>query len=593
MEMAGFLKCFAIPFLACATAWSAGYPHGAMLRGPRAHSSFPFQAAGVFWHDPSTRTVRARASIDGLQWTPWIDSHAEVMEGDRVGSGLVYFGEGYRYVETDGVAEPEILLIDAGPSPARPSDISAPTMITREQWGCTPNTCPVKDPPLYTTVTHLIVHHTDNLNTATDWAAVVRAIWVLHVQGNGWNDIGYNYLIDPDGLLYEGRAGGDGVLGAHFSGVNSGTMGVALLGTYIDVPPPPPMLDTLEAMLAWQANKWHLDPGGERLHTSSGLVLNVISGHRDASISPKASGTTECPGNTAYSFLPLVRDDVVQRIPGCHLSIGERNRCVGAEGGALSLSIVSSSPSNCTSAVSIPTAVDWVTSDLVVAPNPGPRRGTTVDIGGLALSITQSGKDEPALPCIAMRGIVNGANFDPRPVAAGSQMAIFGDHFDAATSVVLNGTPVSIEYAGPTQINARLPSNVKIGTNHLTVTANGVTGPETNFWVTEAMPAIFATTEQRAIAINVEDNTPNSAQTPVRAGAPLVFYVTGIGPDLPWSASVGGKAAVSSSIALVPSLPGVYQVNISVPADLLTGDYPLTVTADGVISREAILSVKD
>src|SRR5437016_1926200 len=75
-------------------------------------------------------------------------------------------------------------------------------------------------------------------NAATDWAAVVRSIWVLHVQGNGWNDIGYNYLIDPNGVLYEGRGGGDGVMGAHFSCVNSGTMGVALLGTFSVVPAP-------------------------------------------------------------------------------------------------------------------------------------------------------------------------------------------------------------------------------------------------------------------------------------------------------------------------------------------------------------------
>ncbi len=110
------------------------------------------------------------------------------------------------------------------------------------------------------------------------------------------------------------KAGGDGVLGAHFSGVNSGTMGVALLGTYIDVPPTPNMLDTLSRMLAWQAEKWRLDPSGEGLHAGSGLVLNVIGGHRDAGISPKATSTTECPGNAAYSWLPRIRNDMSTRL---------------------------------------------------------------------------------------------------------------------------------------------------------------------------------------------------------------------------------------------------------------------------------------
>ncbi|MFN7929681.1 MAG: hypothetical protein U0Y68_17395 [Blastocatellia bacterium] len=50
---------------------------------------------------------------------------------------------------------------------------------------------------------HLLVHHTANANTATDWAAVVRAIWSFHIFTNGWSDIGYNYLIDPN-VIYEG-----------------------------------------------------------------------------------------------------------------------------------------------------------------------------------------------------------------------------------------------------------------------------------------------------------------------------------------------------------------------------------------------------
>jgi len=592
-------------------AWAVERPHGEMVRGTRAQSSFLFRAAGVYWRDASTTRVRARASADGWNWTQWIESHGERIDGDRIGSGLIYFGEGYRFIEVDGVADPQVLLIDPGVgstagTPRSNADISAPPIVTREQWGCTPETCPAKDPPLYTTVTHLIVHHTDNLNSATDWAAVVRAIWVLHVQGNGWNDIGYNYLVDPNGLLYEGRAGGDGVLGAHFSSVNSGTMGVALLGTFIDVTPPAPMLDMLENMLAWQANKWRLDPSGEALHAASGLMLNVISGHRDAGISPKAIGTTECPGNTAYSLLPRVRTDVLTRMAACVVAVSERNRCVQSEGGSLSYAILLAA-SNCTAPVSITPAADWVTlSDIAfsnalnVMANAGPRRYTTVDIGGLKIGITQAGKDEAALPCIGMRGIVNGANFDPRPVVAGSQVSIFGENFGNSAKAAVNGKTVAIEYAGPTQINLNLPSNVNIGTNHLTVTANATTGPEVNFWVTEAMPAIFAGVDGRAIAVNADDNTLNGVDAPVKAGRPLTVYLTGVGAvaNTPlhdtaysWTATVGGKAAGKLFLGLAPLFVGVYQGNLVVPADLSTGDYALAFTVNGVTSREATISV--
>jgi hypothetical protein len=200
-----------------------------------------FRAAG------SAAPVRLRASPDGATWTEWLETSGGEAPGEM---GLVFFDQPCRYVQVDSpAANLEILFIDPGVTPkerleeirksarraAAPdqrSGVTPPPLVTREQWGCTPQTCPAKEAPAYTPVTHLIVHYTAGVNTATDWPAVVRSIWALHVQGNGWNDIGYNYLIDPDGVLYEGRAGGDGVLGAHFSGVNSGTMGVALMGTY-------------------------------------------------------------------------------------------------------------------------------------------------------------------------------------------------------------------------------------------------------------------------------------------------------------------------------------------------------------------------
>ncbi len=582
---------------------SAERPRGILVHsGSHTGSPLPFRAVGIYWHGPSDVSVKVRASIDDRTWTPWIESSGELIEGDRIGSGLIYFGTIFRYLQVEGVPDPEILFIHPGDFPASfaspRKSTAAPAIITREQWGCTPQTCPAQDPPLYTTVTHLIVHHTAGANTAADWPAVLRSIWVLHVMGNGWNDIGYNYLIDPDGLLYEGRAGGDGVLGAHFSGVNSGTMGVALLGTYIDVPPTPNMLETLSSTLVWQAEKWRLDPSGESLHAASGLILNVIGGHRDAGISPKATSTTECPGNAAYAWLPQIRDDVNARVnASCPVEIGERNRCVAAAGGTLSIPV--QTPAGCTWSSTLgPSWISEFTSAAGLrvdfAPNTGARRSADLNIGGHTVTFTQAANNEADLPCVAMRGVVSAANFDGRPVGPGSQISIFGEHLAASdvsqTAVLVNGKSVPVEFASSNQVNLQLPSNTPTGTAHLRVAVNGVQGPETNFWVTEAVPALFTLDGTRAIAVN-DDGSPNGPDNPVKAGHLLTVYLTGAAKNLPWSATIGGQLAVPSSLNLVPSLIGVHQATVGVPPNLTSGDYAMVLIVSGVASREASVSV--
>src|SRR5262245_44507247 len=123
-----------------------------------------------------------------------------------------------------------------------------PPVVTRTEWGCPDGQTTTHGTLSYATVTHLIVHHTAMGNEApnSDWPAIVRSIWNFHVFERGWADIGYNYLIDPDGVIYEGRAGGDDVVGAHFSGVNAGTVGVAMLGAFTSAPPTSQALNSLK-----------------------------------------------------------------------------------------------------------------------------------------------------------------------------------------------------------------------------------------------------------------------------------------------------------------------------------------------------------
>ncbi|MGH9801276.1 MAG: N-acetylmuramoyl-L-alanine amidase, partial [Blastocatellia bacterium] len=111
-------------------------------------------------------------------------------------------------------------------------------------------------------------------------------------------------MIDQTGVIYEGRAGGDNVQGAHFSGVNGNTMGVVIIGDFTSTTPPPAALNSLKKILAWKADQRGIDPAGQSLHAASGLNLKNISGHRDG------PGATECPGNAFYPMLPGIRTDV-------------------------------------------------------------------------------------------------------------------------------------------------------------------------------------------------------------------------------------------------------------------------------------------
>src|SRR5690606_16144840 len=109
----------------------------------------------------------------------------------------------------DNVYEPKALV----------DTISIP-IVSIHEWGC-PDTNPAspsycKDPSwgaFSNPISHIIVHHTVTKNETTDWKSEVRYVWELHAKKNGWNDIGYNYLIDPNGVIYEGKYGGEGTTG--------------------------------------------------------------------------------------------------------------------------------------------------------------------------------------------------------------------------------------------------------------------------------------------------------------------------------------------------------------------------------------------
>lgn len=312
---------------------------------PLPETDAPFVAVGLGWSAGSGVTVSLRASPDGDFRGAWqqAEPDGDATEGSVAGPGaMLILPASTRYIQyrierngdrrlADWPTFLRLSFFDPGTTPQALRDeylnrfltkmkeadeeyltgqggpVPRPPVITRAEWGVPASPA---QPPAYTTVTHLIVHHTVDNNSSPDWAAVVRAIWNFHVLDRGYNDIGYNYLIDPNGLVYEGRGGGDNVQGAHFSGVNGNTMGVALLGTFTETAPTAKALDSLKRLLAWKAAQRGLVSFSATTHAASGLMLNVISGHRDG------PSPTECPGAVLYGLLPRLRAETHNHIAG-------------------------------------------------------------------------------------------------------------------------------------------------------------------------------------------------------------------------------------------------------------------------------------
>ena len=193
----------------------------------------------------------------------------------------------------------------------------APAIVPRKGWNAD-ETIRRGNPAFASQVRLAVVHHTAGANgyTAAQSPAIVRGIQLYHVKGNGWNDIGYNFLVDRFGTVFEGRHGGieRNVVGAHAEGFNTGSVGAAILGEYSSLAVSAKALDALEQLLAWRLDLAHVDPASTLSYVSGGnarfgaglpVFLRAVSGHRD-------TGFTDCPGTALYNLLTGVAGEVAR-----------------------------------------------------------------------------------------------------------------------------------------------------------------------------------------------------------------------------------------------------------------------------------------
>jgi hypothetical protein len=195
-----------------------------------------------------------------------------------------------------------------------------PVMVMRSDWD-PGNQCKPRTTPSFGSVAMAFVHHTvsDNDYTAETSPAIVLAVCRYHRNANGWNDIGYNFLVDKYGRLFEGRAGGidKAVVGAQAQGWNSQSTSVSNIGTYSDVPQTDAALAAMADLLSWKLGVHGVPVTGQVSLTSAGgpenrfpagqvVSFERISGHRDG-------GKTECPGAALYAQLPELRQLAAER----------------------------------------------------------------------------------------------------------------------------------------------------------------------------------------------------------------------------------------------------------------------------------------
>jgi SpoIID/LytB domain protein len=299
-----------------------------------------FGMVGVTWASGATTGVQVeiRTRTDGV-WSEWTDLGVE----DN-GEGGVPGTEPWWVGEADGVAarvtsqsgalkDVKISTIDAGETAADPTDDTAdgtsvsgaswsglangvatattaavegsptytamPTIITRSAWGASAGT-PCDTPAAGDRTRGVVVHHTAGTNTYTkaQSASIVRATQAFHVKSRKWCDLGYNFLVDKYGQIFEGRRGGmDRAVRAAHSGngpVNTYTMGVSMMGNYDLVKPTTALKDSMVKLIGWRMGTTFLKAKGT--YSLGGKTLNMIAGHRDVL-------STACPGRYGYAWL--------------------------------------------------------------------------------------------------------------------------------------------------------------------------------------------------------------------------------------------------------------------------------------------------
>jgi len=310
------------------------------------HTPKRFNLVGLSWTGEGDPAIALRARKDGDDWTPWTPASGDGRHGRRMStSAPVWVGEAdwvqYRmsrrvpglrlhFVNTTGTATAKDRLLTGlrrvaheavvSVAPAWGASASRPRIHSRAEWGG--DQCPTRGAH-YGRVRAAVVHHTVTANeyTRDQVPGAILAVCRFHRNTNGWADIGYNFVVDRFGRIWEGRDGGvdEAVIGAHAQGYNSQTTGIANLGEFTSTPQSDAAIAAMARLIAWKLPNHGVRTTGTVRMTSAGgssarypygtsRRFQHIVGHRD-------TGLTACPGDQLYFQLSDLRARVGERQP--------------------------------------------------------------------------------------------------------------------------------------------------------------------------------------------------------------------------------------------------------------------------------------
>lgn len=311
----------------------------------------PFTSFGVGWqtseneqYPVSSYIVKYRSKIKDQVWGKWFEEEGYVKSNDTptglYWTDLLFMDNELQHHEIELIITPpsgvslsyvRLALIDITSTETIPEDINInskeastiqdcpalPTINGRSTWCGSYTACHNTTSYTNITATHTVIHHGASPDTYTDGAAVVRSYWNYHVNTLGWADIGYNYLLDKLGNIYQGRYNPNmpntDVKGAHAGNANSGSIGINFLGNADVTLPTTVQLNKLKELLAWWYDYKGFDPTSSAGMTTQAFGWQVkprICGHRDV-------GETTCPGTTLYNYLPSIRTGTKSIIDAC------------------------------------------------------------------------------------------------------------------------------------------------------------------------------------------------------------------------------------------------------------------------------------
>ncbi len=263
---------------------------------------------------PDANTTEGQASRHRAGTSPLLTGMADGVQV-RVDTANGTAPAGLQVSLIDPGTSPGDAALDAVLPPAMASaDTNAPAMITRAQWGADETLA--KPTERNATLKVMFVHHTATTNSYAGTAAAaaqIRSIYAYHTKVNGWSDIGYNFLVDNAGTIFEGRKHSidELVMGAHTEGFNTDSMGVSALGNYEEAAPPAAMMSSIARVAAWKLGPQGVDPSGQTTLTSAGgassiypagtpVVVNTIAPHNEV-------GKTLCAGRFLIAQMATIR----------------------------------------------------------------------------------------------------------------------------------------------------------------------------------------------------------------------------------------------------------------------------------------------